>query len=325
MATSKEGTLEGVSVPGAQGEFTSRRERRAAEQAQQSRATRRSSRQVEAVASDAPDVVKRRKVVARSVVERAASKPRAKRSKRSIVGQLASLGAMAGVFALLVSTSVPATAFYTADEFAAAANAVEKSQSSAALAAVPAQDVMVNVEAAAAAAETESVTRDSYEAKSFQQQIAALRGNPNFTYSNNPNGAIQWPFPGSVPISSGFGARNVCSYCSSYHLGLDFTPGSGVPIQAITEGVVSAVNLHSGGLGNHVVVDHVINGQRVTTVYAHMQWGSIQVAVGQQVSVGTVLGRVGSTGNSTGAHLHFEVHLDGTPVDPYIWLKANAV
>ncbi|MBF0672092.1 MAG: M23 family metallopeptidase [Salinibacterium sp.] len=328
MGASNESALEGASMSGAQGEFTSRRERRAAEQAQQGRATRHGSRRVERVASDASDVVKPastgRKLGTRSVAKRPASQPRAKRSKRTIIGQLASLGAMTGVFALLVSTSVPATAFYTADDLATAASAVENPQSAAALAAVPAQDVMVNVEAAVAAEKTETVTRDSYEAKSFQQQIAALRGNPNFSYSNNPNGSIQWPFVGSVPISSGFGPRNVCSYCSSYHLGIDFTPGSGVPIQAMADGVVSAVNLHSGGLGNHVIIDHVINGQRVTTVYAHMQWGSIQVATGQQVTVGTVVGAVGNTGTSTGAHLHFEVHLDGTPVDPYVWLKANA-
>lgn len=234
------------------------------------------------------------------------------------------MGAMVGVFALLVSTSLPATAFSSLEEQQRAAAAVTAPATSAsAPAALNAQDVKVNVEAAAAAG-AEVVTRDSYEAKSFQQQVASLRGNPNFSYSNNPSGAIQWPFPGSVPITSGFGPRAVCSYCSTYHLGLDFTPGAGVGIQAIADGVVSEVNLNGGGLGNHVILEHVIDGQRVQTLYAHMQWGSIQVAVGQSVSVGTILGAVGNTGNSTGPHLHFEVHLDGTPVDPYAWLKANA-
>lgn len=231
---------------------------------------------------------------------------------------------MAGVFALLVSTSLPANAFYTAEDAAASVLASSEIAAASSLSAVQPQKVTVNADAAKAAAETAATARDNYEAKSFQQQITALRGNPNYTFTNNPFGTIQWPFPTTVPISSGFGPRAVCSYCSSYHLGIDFTPGSGVPIQAITEGVVSAVNLDSGGLGNHVIIDHVINGQRVQTVYAHMQWGSIQVAVGQAVSVGTIVGAVGSTGVSTGAHLHFEVHLDGTPVDPYVWLQANA-
>lgn len=248
-------------------------------------------------------------------------------SKRRVIGQLASVGTMVGVFALLVSTSLPATAFTSVDELAAsAAGSTGSAGSSVAssLNAVPVQEVTVNAKAAAAAADTDVITRDNYEAKSFQQQVALLRGNPNFSFTNNPNGTIQWPFPGSAPISSGFGPRAVCSYCSSYHLGVDFTPGAGVPIQSISEGVVSEVNLHSGGLGNHVIIDHVINGQRVQSVYAHMQWGSIQVAVGQPVSVGTIVGAVGSTGVSTGAHLHLEIHIDGTPVDPYVWLKANA-
>lgn len=249
---------------------------------------------------------------------RTSSAPR-KSHLRSIV----SVSAMVGVFAILVSTTTPATAFYSAAQIEAQ-GAGTTSGSAASLASVEPQKVTVNAEAATAAAAGDAVARDSYEAKAVRQQITTLRGNANFDYTNNPFGSIQWPFPGTVPISSGFGSRNVCSYCSSYHLGVDFTPGSGVPIQSIADGVVSQVNISGGGLGNNVMIDHVINGQRVQSVYAHMQWGSIQVAVGQQVSVGTTIGAVGSTGNSTGAHLHLEVHLDGTPVDPYAWLKANA-
>ncbi|MCW4385982.1 M23 family metallopeptidase [Salinibacterium sp. SYSU T00001] len=293
---------------------------------------RRARREAEKTASTKRVAGRRKPAITASTVtagDRPAAAPRSTRrpapSKRRILAQLASLGAMAGVFALLVSTSLPASAFYTAEEAQTAAAATEEAEAAeSSLAAVPAQEVMVNAEAAAAATETEALPRDSYEVKSFQQQITALRGNPNFAYTNNPNGSIQWPFPGTVPISSGFGPRSVCSYCSTYHLGVDFTPGSGVPIQAITDGVVSSVNLDSGGLGNHVTIDHVVNGQRVQSVYAHMQWGSIQVAVGQQVTVGTIIGKVGSTGTSTGAHLHLEIHLDGTPVDPFMWLTANA-
>tara|TARA_R110002124_G_scaffold117983_4_gene275144 strand:+ start:16135 stop:16305 length:171 start_codon:yes stop_codon:yes gene_type:complete len=55
-----------------------------------------------------------------------------------------------------------------------------------------------------------------------------------------------------------------------------------------------------------------------------MQWGSPAVAVGQPVTVGQLVGRVGNTGASTGPHLHLEIHLDGKPVDPYAWLTTNA-
>nr|BFF13157.1 hypothetical protein GCM10025699_44600 [Microbacterium flavescens] len=67
----------------------------------------------------------------------------------------------------------------------------------------------------------------------------------------------------------------------------------------------------------------MINGQKVTSTYSHMQTGSVTVAVGDTVTVGQIVGAVGSTGNSTGAHLHFEIHLNGVPVDPYPWLTAN--
>ena len=78
------------------------------------------------------------------------------------------------------------------------------------------------------------------------------------------------------------------------------------------------------GLGNHVVVDHVINGQKVQSVYGHMLDNSFQVTVGETVKVTQTLGLVGSTGESTGAHPHLEIHINGVPVDPFAWLKANA-
>lgn len=88
-------------------------------------------------------------------------------------------------------------------------------------------------------------------------------------------------------------------------------------------GVVRQVRSDSGGLGTHVVIDHQIGGELVTSVYAHMQAGSVPLTEGQRVVVGTTVGRVGNTGASTGAHLHFEVHRQGVPVDPYSWLVSN--
>lgn len=259
---------------------------------------------------------------ARTAVRPAARPARraAKTPRRGVLRNLISLSAMTGVAALILATSFPASAFYSAEEAVAA----QKAKISAVAAPIDTQRVTVNAQAASAAAEAVPIERDAYEAKSFVAQVASMRGNPNFSYSNNPNGTIQWPFATSSPISSGYGPRAVCSYCSSYHLGVDFTPGSGTPIQAVTAGRVSEVNIRGGALGNHVVIDHVINGQKVQSLYAHMQWGSVKVAVGQTVEVGTIVGAVGSTGNSTGAHLHLELHVDGTPVDPYSWLKANA-
>jgi murein DD-endopeptidase MepM/ murein hydrolase activator NlpD len=236
----------------------------------------------------------------------------ARRHKARLLPKLASIGAMLGVGALLVATSLPATALRggpaAAVEIAAATPAQVKTQS-----------LAVNKTVTEPAP-----SRDAYTVVSLAQQIRVKYGNQSFAYTNDPLGTIQWPFPIPVPISSGFGPRtSPCSGCSSYHEGVDFTPGAGTPIGAIADGVVSQVST-TGAYGNHVMVDHVIKGQKVQSLYAHMLAGSIKVVVGQQVTVTEQLGLVGSTGESTGAHLHLEIHLDGTPVDPFAWLKANA-
>ena len=146
------------------------------------------------------------------------------------------------------------------------------------------------------------------------------------TFTNDPNAAIQWPFLVGVPITSGFGARSVagCSFCSTMHAGVDFAPGAGVPIRAVAAGVVTRVKARDGGYGNDVWITHQIGSLRFVSVYGHMEDGSFAVATGQTVAAGTVLGRVGSTGNSTGPHLHLEIHVNGQPVDPLAWLRAHA-
>lgn len=230
--------------------------------------------------------------------------------KRQVVSKFITVSAMAGAGLMLVATTVPANAFARpeAAEISAVSTAAAQTQE-------------LTVEAAAAPA----LTKDGYTVVSLARQVQASRGNRVYSYTNNPSGAVQWPFPDGAPIVSGFGGRQVagCGFCSTDHQGLDFTPGSGTPIHSLADGVVSKVSL-SGGYGNSVMIEHVVNGQRVTTLYAHMLYGSIRVAVGQSIGVGDIVGQVGSTGNSTGAHLHLEVHLDGTPVDPYAWLQANA-
>jgi len=232
--------------------------------------------------------------------------------KRRILSNLATVGAMAGVGLILISTTVPANAF-SRPESSVSATAVTEST---------AKPQELKVEAAAAP----EITRDGYTVVSLVRQVQARAGSRSYNFTNNPTSAVQWPFPGGSPITSGFGPRQVagCGFCSTYHQGLDFTPGSGVPIQAIAGGVVSKVQVTDSGFGNYVVVDHVVGGQKVQTSYAHMQYGSIQVAVGQTIGVGDMIGAVGNTGASTGAHLHLEIHLGGTPVDPFAWLQANA-
>ncbi|MDY0891800.1 M23 family metallopeptidase [Frigoribacterium sp. CFBP9030] len=145
------------------------------------------------------------------------------------------------------------------------------------------------------------------------------------TVVNSGAGDIRWPFPGSVVLSSGFGPRSApCAACSSMHMGLDMTPGGGTPIGAVAAGTVRTAGVHAQ-FGTYVVIDHVIDGGLVSTMYAHMRSGSSPMYVGQQVGVGELVGTVGRTGVATGEHLHFEVLMGGsTQIDPKAWLDANA-
>lgn len=105
---------------------------------------------------------------------------------------------------------------------------------------------------------------------------------------------------------------------TDYHEGLDLAQEEGAPVTATGAGTVTYAGWDDGGLGNTVRVDH---GYGFTTVYGHLS--SIAVEEGQSVARGTIIGSVGSTGVSTGPHLHYEVHMNGQPVDPANFLGAG--
>ncbi len=138
--------------------------------------------------------------------------------------------------------------------------------------------------------------------------------------------ALVWPVDPSSPIASPFGARvSPCDGCSSMHEGVDLDAGYGAQIHAIAAGVVVETdNPGYAGLGVHVAIEHVIDGQTIVSAYGHMQAGSMPLHVGDIVYAGEVVGLVGSTGESTGPHLHFEIRLGGTePVNPLPWMHAR--
>ena len=113
-------------------------------------------------------------------------------------------------------------------------------------------------------------------------------------------------------IASGFGYRIDPVYkVKKLHAGLDFAAPIGTPIYATANGTVERAGLNEGGYGNHVVINH---GYGYETLYGHMV--RIKARAGQRVKRGEVIGWVGSTGKSTGPHCHYEVHKNGTPVDP---------
>lgn len=134
-----------------------------------------------------------------------------------------------------------------------------------------------------------------------------------------PAAPLRKPLAGELDPTSGFGYRADPFFGRpALHTGVDLRDDYGAPVRATAAGVVVFAGAN-GGYGQMVEVDH---GSGVVTRYAHLS--AIQVAVGQQLEPGAVLGRVGSTGRSTGPHLHYEVRIDGEPVDPARFLRAGA-
>ena len=121
-----------------------------------------------------------------------------------------------------------------------------------------------------------------------------------------------WPLPGAGRVTTEFGADQwVNGVFSSGHKGIDIAIAGGTPIYAAHNGTVAATTGH-WTYGNVVMID---NGDGISTLYAHMLSPAI-VAVGQTVTQGQVIGYVGSTGNSSGNHLHFEVRVNGVRQNP---------
>jgi len=129
-----------------------------------------------------------------------------------------------------------------------------------------------------------------------------------------PGDPVRFFRPVSVPSTDGFGWVG-----GRRHTGIDFPADAGTPVGAAGRGVVAFAGWNSGGYGNLVVVRHRLSFE---TWYAHLD--SASVAARQAVVGGTEIGLVGSTGRSTGPHLHFEVRLNGTPIDPAPRLLASA-
>ena len=131
------------------------------------------------------------------------------------------------------------------------------------------------------------------------------------------SGYFCWPVVGLHVVTSPYGWRSLGN-----HKGIDISGSgaSGSLIVAGASGVVTAAGWSTTGYGNYVKIDH---GNGVETLYAHMLDNSIMVSVGEHVSKGYAIGRVGNTGYSFGAHLHFEVRINGTQVNPawYIGLE----
>lgn len=120
--------------------------------------------------------------------------------------------------------------------------------------------------------------------------------------------------PGTGRVTSQFGRR-----WGRLHAGIDIAAGVGAPIYATAAGTVKSAGWE-GGYGRAV---RIVHGDGTVTVYAHMS--RLLVSDGERVSAGQQVGKEGNTGQSTGPHLHFEVRINGTPVNPLTWLRKRGV
>jgi murein DD-endopeptidase MepM/ murein hydrolase activator NlpD len=166
-------------------------------------------------------------------------------------------------------------------------------------------------------AEERRVARELERARAAAAAAAAPSGGSSVPSA--PVGVIDadgWTWPTAGGVASGFGQRlhPILGYYRM-HSGLDIGGAQGQPIWAANEGIVIMAGWN-GGYGNTVVIQH--GDSSVTTLYAHMS--GFATSVGDFVTSGQVIGYVGSTGLSTGPHLHFEVRISGSPVDPMPYL-----
>lgn len=225
-----------------------------------------------------------------------------------------SIGVMALVGAFAISMALPG----------APASNVPQAVDLGAVSGTTTSDTDVPIQAFVASGDVQNpdIQRSQNYAAASAAQMAGDFGILNYSsslFSNNQTAAIQWPFAVGTTMSYGYGMRD-----GRLHEGIDFTPGDGAEVQAIADGTVRIATEDGGAYGVTVYVDHVIDGQVITSHYAHMQYGSLRVKEGDVVKPGTVVGLTGNTGRSFGAHMHFELIVNGSTIDPLPWLAEHA-
>ncbi|MET0297928.1 MAG: M23 family metallopeptidase [Microbacterium sp.] len=250
-----------------------------------------------------------------------AARPTAPKSRRRPLRSLVILTMVGG---LVATVAIPAYA-------ASTRLPVEDAQTLQQMSAVDAQSLVVASDATATelARDSYSATTEDEIAKKKAAEAAAARARAlakstsaaasvpvNINLVSPGTGEVRWPI---LNFTKGRGLGD-----SGYHQGVDLLAPGGTPLYAAAAGVVRTSQEAFGGYGVAVVIDHVIGGQRVSTLYGHMTYGSRQVVAGQTVEAGQLIGLVGSTGSSTANHLHFEVRVNNGLVDPWAWLTANA-
>ncbi|HEY2430463.1 MAG TPA: peptidoglycan DD-metalloendopeptidase family protein, partial [Acidimicrobiales bacterium] len=160
------------------------------------------------------------------------------------------------------------------------------------------------------------VAAEAAQSANIEQLLASL-STPGGDTASPSGGYFAFPVPGA-PITSPYGPRidPIAGYMG-FHPGVDFGAPTGTPIHAAGDGLVVFAGQESG-YGNYTCINH---GHNIATCYGHQT--QILVTVGETVTRGQIIGQVGSTGYSTGPHLHFEVRINGQVTDPMPWLTGS--
>lgn len=161
-------------------------------------------------------------------------------------------------------------------------------------------------------AEAEAAAKQA-EAEANQQQSMSV-------YVPVFNGTVCWPV---TDFTYSWDVNGFRTPTRPTHNGFDMLAPALTPIYAAVAGTVRVSQDGYYNYGAAVVVDSNMEGQQISTLYAHMTYGTRAVQPGQHVEAGQLLGLVGMTGYATANHLHFEVKLNGANIDPYLWLQTN--
>lgn len=163
--------------------------------------------------------------------------------------------------------------------------------------------------------ERQAIAKEEAAKKAAASQNNSSSSNNAVVTNPYKGGKLAWPCPASSRITSQYGYR-ILFGVRDFHTGIDIGASKGTNIVAAESGTVILASYGwNGGYGNYIIINH---GNGITTRYAHTS--ALYVSVGQTVSRGQVIAAVGSTGNSTGPHLHFEVRKNGSHTNPLNYL-----
>jgi len=245
--------------------------------------------------------------------------------RRRTVHPLRSGLTVAAVVGLVATVAIPA--------FAAVRGTSADAMTLQQVAADNAQSIVVASEASPAALDRSGFTATTpEEIQKKKDEEAAAKAAAEALANRISASSSTASYSQSVPLvapGSGLVRRPLMSFNNfgtpyAGHRGTDYMADRGTPIYSVADGTVVASSESGPGWGVYVKVAHNINGTNVTSLYAHMDWGTRAVQVGDTVSAGQLLGQVGDTGRAFGTHLHLEIVIDGTYMNAESWLVANA-